>query len=163
MHPIIGWIIGILAIVILGTVLDLFLSEHRMGKYIKSVFATVTILVIVLPIPSLINNGCNFDDNFIFQNEFELDQNFLEFADRMRIRSLERGVEAQLSADGIAGARVSIDGIVVNQEIAVELVRINLANAVIQDNLAHINRNEHTASLVARHLHIDRGRVIVYE
>jgi len=161
MHPIIGWIIGILAVVILGTVLDLFLSEHRMGKYIKSVFAAVTILVIVLPIPSIINNGFNFDNNFIIQDEIELDQNFLQFADRVRINSLERGIESQLAVDGIAGARVSIQGIVVNQEIIVQAIDINLENAVIQENLVHINRYEHTTTLIMRYLSIDRFRISV--
>jgi len=162
MHPILGWIIGIVGVVILGTLLDLFLSEHRMGKYIRSVFAAVTILVIVLPIPSLINNGFNFDTDFIIQNEWEFDQNFLNFADRMRMNSLQRGVEAQLSADGIAGARVEIAGSVVNQEIIVASVRINLTNAVIQENLAHINRYEHVATLIMRYLSIERGRVVVF-
>jgi len=133
-----------------------------MGKYIKSVFAAVTILVIILPLPSLINNGCDFDNGFLIQNEFELDENFLHFADRMRINSLERGVAAQLSSDGIANAQVNISGVVVNQSIQVERVEINLTNAVIRENLAHINKYEHTQELVARHLNIALWRVTAY-
>jgi len=71
MHPLIGWVIGILAVVILGVVVDLLLSEHKMGKYVKSVFAAVTILVIILPLPSLLRNGFDFDGGFLFQNEFK--------------------------------------------------------------------------------------------
>jgi len=162
MNPIVGWVIGILAVVILGTVVDLLLSENKMGKYVKSVFAAVTILVIILPIPSLLSNGVNWDNGFIIQNEFELDENFLDFADRIRIRGLEQGIEAQLAADGIRGSSVRIEGTVDNSSIEVRRVQINLSNAVIDTNLTHINRYEHTQGLVAGYLNVDRGRIFVH-
>jgi|GEM_PF-557429 len=162
MNPIVGWVIGILSIVLLGTVIDLLLSENKMGKYIKAIFAAVTILVIIMPIPSLLRNGVDWDNGFIIQNEFELDENFLAFADRIRISALERGLEAQLASEGIRGTQVRIEGRVINSEIYPERVQINLANVVIDSNLAHINRYEHVAVRVSYHLSIDRGRIFVH-
>jgi len=161
MHPIIGWVIGILAIVILGVVVDLLLAENKMGKFVKSVFAAAVILVIILPLPSLLNNGCNFDENFIIQNQFELDRNFLEFADRMRMNSLARGVEAQLREDGVSGARVSIEGRVENNDIIVDLVKVDISSANFETIAGQFNPHDLVGRLVSGYLHIDRFRVVV--
>jgi len=164
MNPIVGWIIGILSVVLLGTVIDLLLGEKRIGKYIKSIFAAVTILVIILPVPGILRNGIDFNNPFIFQNEFTLDENFLNFADRVKLRTLAAGVERQLEADGVRGARVTIEGRVEGAaDIAVERVRINLENAVIEGKPVHIHRNEHVGGLVAQYLDIDFKRIIVYD
>ena len=163
MNPIIGWITGILSVVLLGTLIDLLLGEKKIGKYIKSVFAAVTILVIIMPIPSIIQNGIDFNNSFIFQNDFVLDESFLEFSQRVRLNALASGVERQLESDGVGGARVSITGSVEQiAEINIELVRVNLENAVIQPNHAHIHKYELTKDLVSRYLNIERGRIIVY-
>ena len=161
MHPIIGWVIGILAIVILGTVADLLLANTRMGKYVKSIFAAVTILVIILPLPSMFASGCNFDDSFIIQPEFELDQSFIDFSNRIRINSLNRGIEAQLRADGASGTVVEVDGIVVNNEIIVQSVTVNIQNATFDTIVGQLNPRDFIVRRVAEHLHIDRAQVIV--
>jgi len=161
MHPIVGWVIGILAIVILGVVVDLLLAENKMGKFVKSVFATVTILVIILPLPSLMRNGCNFDENFIIQNEFELDRNFLEFANRIRINALERGVEAQLREDGVTGARVSIEGRVENHDVVVDRILIDIANANFETIAGQFNPRDLVQRLIAGYLNIDRARIVI--
>jgi len=161
MHPIISWVIGILAIVILGTVADLLLAHTKMGKFVKSIFAAVTILVIILPVPSMLASGCNFDDSFIIQPEFELDQSFIDFSNRIRINSLNRGLEAQLRADGVDGAIVEVDGIVVNNEIIVQSVTINIQNATFDTVAGQLNPRDFVTRRVAEHLHIDRAQVVV--
>ena len=162
MNPIVGWIIGVLAVVLLGTVIDLMLSEHKMGKYIRSIFAAVTVLVIILPIPSILRNGINFDNSFIIQNEWELDQNFLDFSTRVRLNALARGVEEQLASGGITGIVIRLEGRMSGQEIEVDSARVNIENASIQTNITNINKHDHVQGLVANYLHIERGRVTVY-
>ena len=53
-----AWILSILGIVVIGAVIDLVLPSGRMNKYVKSIFSAVTILVIILPLPNLVKNGC---------------------------------------------------------------------------------------------------------
>jgi len=163
MNPILGWILGILSIVLLGTVLDLLLANSRMSKYIRSIFAAVTILVIVLPLPSLIQNGINFENNFIIQNDFDLDSGFLDFANRAKLRSLSVGVERQLESDGIRGVKITIDGSVEGMEINVERVTANLTNVVIDSSLGHINRNELIINKISEYLQIEKGRIVINE
>ena len=162
MGPITGWLIGILSIVILGTVVDLISAGGRMSKYIRSVFAAVTVLVIILPLPSLIRNGINFDSSFLIQNEFELDENYLRWAETVKLSALARGVQEQLRQDGVQGAVVTVEGSARANNITIELVRVNLENVVIDGNNQHINKYELIRQLVAEYLSIDRGQVIAY-
>ena len=162
MTSIVTWLISILSIVLVGTVADLLLANNRMGKYVKSVFASLTILVIILPLPNLIRNGINFDTSFIFNNEIVLDNSFLDYANRVRLSSLARGVESQLAADGVRGGQVSIIGTASNTLIEIDSVRINIENVVIDGIMGNINRSEHVANLVMGYLNIERGRIIIY-
>ena len=161
MSGVVSWLIGILAIVILGTVVDLILGESKMGKYIKSAFAAVTVLVILLPIPGIFKNGNNLDEVFRFENEFNLDENYLAYTNRVKLTYLEKGVEEQLHADGIENAKVKIEGLFSASEIKIELVRVNLKNAVIDTNKQHINKYELTRQLVSEYLSIEKGLIII--
>lgn len=157
-----GWLIGILSIVVLGTVVDLMLGNSKMSKYVRSVFAAVTVLVIVLPLPSLIKNGIDFDSAFVIQNEFELDESYLAYAERVKLSSLARGIEEQLDKDGVHHASVTAEGSARGSEITVTLVRVNLKNVVIDENKQHIHKNELIQQLVAGYLLIEKGQVIIH-
>ena len=74
-----AWILSILGIVVIGAVIDLVLPSGRMNKYVKSIFSAVTILVIILPLPNLVKNGCGAD-GFIFDKDIELNENYLQYA-----------------------------------------------------------------------------------
>jgi len=161
MSTITGWLIGILSVVLLGTVADLLLSESKTGKYIRSVFAAVTVLVIILPIPSLVQNGFRFDSGFIIQNELVLDENYLSYANRVKLAYLARGVEEQLRQDGVLNVSVAIEGTVSPQDIKIQLVRLNFKNAVIDEKTRHIYEYERVKQLVAEYLKIEKGRIIV--
>jgi len=161
MSAVTAWLTGILAVVILGTVVDLLLSESKMGKYVRSVFAAVTVLVIVLPIPGFIQNGCNFENDFIIENSFTLDESYLSYANRVKLDHLAKGVEEQLRQDGIKNAYVAIEGQITVSDIKIQLVRVNLKNAVIDENKAHINKYELVSGKVAEYLSIEKGQIVI--
>ncbi|MCL2797763.1 MAG: stage III sporulation protein AF [Firmicutes bacterium] len=161
MSAITAWLTGILSVVILGTVVDLLLSESKMGKYVRSVFAAVTVLVIILPIPGFFQNGCSFENDFIIENKFTLDENYLAYANRVKLDSLARGVEEQLRQDGIKNAAVCVEGEITASEVKIQLVRVNLKNAVIDEKMQHINKYELVSGKIAEYLGIEKGQVIV--
>ncbi len=133
-----------------------------MSKYTRSVFAAVTVLVIILPLPGLIRNGINFDADFIFEDNITLDEDYLLYAKRVKLGALERGVVQQLDEDGIHNVTVTVEGTVNGTDIKIELVRVNLQNAVIDEIGEHIHKNELVKGLVAKYLLIEEGQVTVY-
>ena len=117
------------------------MTKSRLKNIIRSVFATVSVLVIITPIPSIIDNG--FDISFSDMiGGIELDESFLEYADKMKIDTLKNAIESALDNDGISGVKIELSARVETNEIIVERVIVDLSDSVIKDNLANINKYE---------------------
>ena len=82
-----GWIMSILGIVVLGTTVDLLMTKSRMKNIIRSVFATVSVLVIITPLPSLIRNGVDISFSDML-GQIELDNTFLDSYVYMKIHTM---------------------------------------------------------------------------
>lgn len=158
-----AWIMSILGIVVVGTIVDLILPVGRMNKYVKSVFASVTVVIIVLPIPGLIKNGFKFDGDYIFDSNFVLDENFLEYSKDFKLNYIEKGLDKVFSDAGIHGAGIEIEGEVSGTDIKITQVKINLSNVVIDEKIQHINKYELIDKLVTENLKVDKEVVSVYE
>ncbi len=164
MNAISAWIMSILGIVIIGTLIDLILPSGRISKYIKSIFATVTVLVIVTPIPSLIKNNFNVENGNLIAPEFTLDENYIAFADGIKMRYLAKGVEEKLAEDGLRGVSVEIDGkFDNNNSLIINFVKVNLQNLVIDEDKQHINKYELIRDSVTKYLNVEKGAVIINE
>ena len=158
---IVTWLMSILAVVVLYVIADLVLGEGRMGKFVNAVFASLTILIIVAPIPNMIRNGIDAD-NVLFVPETAVDENFLEGADKIKASALARGVEKAREEEGYAGVEVTIEG-KFEDEIIIGQVQINLRNLVMDEKVVHINKYDAITRLVSKYLSVDRGVIMIYE
>ena len=136
-----AWIMSILGIVILGTVVDLLLHKSRVKNIIRSVFATVSILIIVTPLPSLISNGPNIDWNDIM-NEFEYDDNFLDYIDNEKISIMEKALIAAFESEGIKGLKIEITADTEGNDLIIKRITIDLSNSVMNCDSVNINKYE---------------------
>ncbi len=152
---------SILAVVALGFIADLVLSGKRMGKFVNAIFASLTILIIVAPLPNIIKNGFN-GDNILFVPGIEVDDSYINYANKMRVRSLERGVEEALSKEGYRNIEVEIKG-EFDEEIKIQSISLNLSNLVMDDKVVHINKYEAITRFVSGYLDVDKGVVVIYE
>jgi len=122
----------------------------------------MVVLVIILPLPGLFRNGFNFTgEGSIFDNNVNLDENFLEFMDNLRMRNLAMGAERQLMEDGISGVQIEITGRWVNNDVEINLITVNITNIVMPDNLMHININEHIRTRLSELLFVERSIIII--
>ena len=157
-----GWILGILGIVVIGAVIDLVLPSGRMNKYVKSVFAAVTVLVVILPLPNLLKNGCSADE-FIPNIKVETDDKYLEYTQNIKKNYIIKGLKAALSNDGITLGEMSIEGDFSSVAPVITAVKINLSQVVIVGQSEHINKYELLRSKVCRYLSVDEDVVAIYE
>ncbi|MCL2234789.1 MAG: stage III sporulation protein AF [Firmicutes bacterium] len=159
---ILAWLLSILGIAVIGTLVELILPTHRISKFIKSVFRTMVVLVIILPLPGLFRNGFDFmGDGSIFDNNVNLDENFLQFMDNLRMRNLAMGAERQLQEEGITGIQIDITGRWRNNNVEISLVTVNVSNIVMSDELMNININEHMRTRLSELLFVDRTLIII--
>ena len=153
----ISWILSILGIVIIGTLLDILLSEKKIGKQIRSVLASLVVLIIISPLPILINGlrSCEFDFGVI-----ELDEGFIEYANSRKVASLERGLERALANEGFENVKAEIVA-QIDVNVRISFVTLDLTEMVLSSGVLNINRIERVRNLAAELLFIDRGQILI--
>ncbi len=155
-----SYIIGILAVVILGIIADLMLSGKRMGKFVRGVFAALTILIIIAPLPGLIKGG-TWGEVDLFGSA-AIDEEYLSYASQLKAKALQNGVESALSESGYRGTEVKID-VEFGTEAVIKRVKVNLSKMVMDGNVSHINKYEAVEKLTCEYLGVDKEVIEIYE
>lgn len=157
------WILSILGVVLVGFIAELFLSETRTGKFVRTVCATVTVLIIVSPLPMLLSGNISFDGNFDIENGYEIDGKYIDFINNKKLEIMSKNLRIVLKNEGIDNADVDILGEWDSAgEITLKQVKINLSKSVIDEKLQHINKYELTKEKVTKYLKIETEKVVVY-
>ncbi len=136
-----AWVMSILGIVIIGTILDLLLSKSRLKNFIRSIFATVCILVIITPLPSIVKNGFDMDFSDLV-GDIQIDDDFVGFSERQKVIALEKAIESAFDEEGISKLSVKADVEFESGNFTVKRITVDLTDSVINENLANINKYE---------------------
>ena len=162
MSALTAWILSILGVVVVGAVIDLVLPSGRMNKYIKSVFASVTVLIVLLPLPNLLHGGCDFH-GFSLGGDLQLQEEYLDYASEIKKKALVDGLRAAMLSEGITLGEVEIEGNFRAAAPVIESVQINFSQVVIDGQSAHINKYQLIAEKVSQYLAVARDVVRFYE
>ncbi len=157
-----GWILSILGVAVIGAVIDLILPSGRMNKFVKSVFAAVTVLIIILPLPHLLKNGCR-TDGFLWEQDVPLQDDYLNYTAAIKKNALLKGLRAAMEADGITLGDIEITGDFSGNAPVIEKVRINLSQVVMAEQWEHIHKYTTVRTKVAEYLAVDEDVVELYE
>jgi energy-coupling factor transporter transmembrane protein EcfT len=160
MSAVVSWITGILAMVVIGTILDIFLSEKKLGKVIRSVIASLIVLMIISPLPALFTGlkSCTFQES-----DVTLDTDYLDYANKIKVRSLENGLADALDDKGYKNVGVEISAEVGMSEISISVVRLDISEMSLDIGIPNINKAERVKQLTAEFLKISSGKIMVLE
>ena len=158
-----GYLISIIGVVILGVLVDLVLPSGQMNKFVKSMFGIFTILVIVSPVPKLINSNFDFSSLFYNQASIELDKDFLEVTNKKIVEQLEKSIVASCENSGYSKVECEIESILVDNKLVIEKVKINLKNLVFSQNVVHINKYTEIEQAVQRVVIIEKEQIVFDE
>lgn len=154
-----AWVLSIVGIVILTLIVDIILPEGQTNKYIKSVFAVITVFVIALPIPSLFNG--DIDIGGVLKNEQAgvIDTAFIENLMQERAAVVKDELLKEYKANGIDNVEVEIsykDDV----KFSIEKIFINVKNSVIVGSDKNINIKEKVLSITINLLDISDENVV---
>lgn len=150
-----AWGLSLLGIAIITTLAEMLLPNGKTRKVICSVAATVAVLVIVTPIPSLLKNG--FDLNFEWA-DVPMDDAYLSYVDGYKSDIMENAVKDYLASKGYNDKleiEVRLDG------FEVKSARVNFVESIITDGDAHIHKKE-IIKLIAEFFGIGEEAVMYY-
>lgn len=161
MDSFVSWALSILAVVVIGTVLDIFLSEKKLGKAVRGVFASLAVLIIISPVPSIITGCKNFDMDS-FSQEITLDQNYLNYAEAQKKRALDEGLQAALTDKGYKNVKADITaefGI----DIKISMVKLDLSGLAVAAPASNANKTEKVRELTADFLKVSKDIIVINE
>lgn len=101
------WIFSIVGIGAIGILLDVLMPEGETNKYIKSIFALITIFVVISPLPKLVGQKINV--NF-FENTttaVDVDSKFVKNVYLTRYEKMERQIETSIYS--VTGENVEVE------------------------------------------------------
>ncbi len=154
------WITNIVGIAVVGILVDILIPEGETNKYIKSVFALLTVLVIVLPLSKIRNTNIDFEDVFSGGEVLEIDESFVKSVYEQKYSLLEVEISKELLRNYSYDLGVDIVFVESCPE-KIDVVYLYLKNIVIDD----VNENKHIIEKivldVSKRLRIKEEKIIL--
>ena len=118
-----AWLLKITGVIALSTLSSLLIPNGQTKKYVKGIFALITLFVLVSPLPKLLKSDFSgFPNAFDTVSELEIDETFLYGVATNAYKTQERNIEKFLKEKGIE-AKVEF---VVKSETSSEIDYVNV-------------------------------------
>lgn len=97
-----AWLLKITGVIALSTLSSLLIPNGQTKKYVKGIFALITLFVLVSPLPKLLKSDFSgFPNAFDTVSELEIDETFLYGVVTNAYKTQERNIEKFLKEKGI--------------------------------------------------------------
>lgn len=150
-----AWGLAVLGLAVITTVAEMLLPSGKTRNCIRSVAATLAVLVMVMPLPSLIDNGFSFD---FYGAAVETDGAYIAATEQLKCDIAQNAVREYLKQKGLNGdysVKVYMQG------YAVKSVTVDFSEFGITQKPEHINKSEIIKS-IADYFGIDEEAVMSY-
>ncbi len=118
-----AWLLKITGVIALSALSSLLIPNGQTKKYVKGIFALITLFVLVSPLPKLLKSDFSgFPNVFDTATELEIDETFLYGVATKAYKTQERNIEKFLKEKGIK-AKVKF---VVKSETSSEIDYVNV-------------------------------------
>ncbi len=156
MNSFASWGLTVLALAIITTIAEMLLPKGKTKNVIRSVVATITVLAVITPLPSLIK-GEVFDFDFS-SGGVQTDREYLEYIDGLKKSAIEKSVTDYLESEGYKGILVDVE---LDGEWNVKSATVDFSQNGITDKDEHINKSE-IIKLIAERLQIGEEAIMTY-
>ena len=154
------YILSIISIILLATAVGIILPEGKTGKFIRGIFALVTLVVILTPLMSgqlettIVQSGS--------QNEIQYDEDFLHFIDYEKSQRYADSIRSYVTENGY---ECDMEITYENEEYRFKIIKVsvNLKNSGISNGDEHIYKISEMKQTIAEYCGIDEGKVYINE
>lgn len=154
MNSFAAWGLTILGLAVITTVAEMLLPQGKTRKVIRSVAATIAVLVIVTPLPNFLKSGFDFDFSV---DTVSTDTEYLEYTEKLKANIITSAAVEHFRELGYEDIEISVelDG------WTVKSASVNFVNSGMSGNGQHINKSE-IIKLVADYFGIGEEAVMAY-
>ena len=157
-----NWILSIAGIICLSVVVELILPDGQMNRYIKGIFSFIVVLVILLPIPKLLNKNFNISD-ILDGSWIEVDQDYLYQLNLDKINLVKEQVEEEISKHGYQNVKVYINCDIFDNAMQFKSITVDLTSLVITENAEHkdiTKIKKDITNIIKNHVDIDEEAIL---
>ncbi len=156
-----SWIISIAGIICLSVIIELILPNGQMNRYIKGIFSFIIILVIIMPIPKLLN--LKIDLSNVFNTEdITLQEDYLYQLNLNKIMALKEETEEDITYTGYNNVTVSINADIFASNIEIKSISVDISHIGITEKAPHTNIVDiryDIVKVVQNHIKIEEGKI----
>ena len=134
-----GYILSILGIVVAGVFIDIIVPAGTINKYIKGIYSIFVVAVLISPVVKFLNKNHDFTIKY---EEYNVNDELLDYIFTMRATSLETNIEKALADEGFSNVDIKFTFSIENNELKYNSCNVNLKNLVISADNQHINKYE---------------------
>lgn len=131
-----SWAMSIAGIVCLSVIVELILPNGQMNKYIKGIFSFIIVLVIIMPIPKLLNIKLDFSD-LLYNDKISIDKEYIDKNNLNKINAIKNDIENDIDKRGYKSVNLSIECDTTSNIIIYKTVYVDLTSLVISNNAEH--------------------------
>ena len=158
MSQISSWIISICGVALVGIILDVLMSNNKNYKLVKSIFAIITIMIIIKPFSQFNYKDISFNQ---VPSSLAVDSSFVDLRNKEKINELTNSIIKSLSNNGYKNINISFEQNYENSLI--KSIFVDLSNLVLTDNNLNINKYTNILAIIKQFVNIEEGQVIFNE
>lgn len=157
-----NWILSIAGIICVSVIVELILPDGQMNRYIKGIFSFIIILVVIMPIPKLLNRDLDFSN--IFDNSgYEINSDYLYQVNLDKMNSVKNEIENQIEKRGYLNVVVSINCDIFDNSMQYKSIFVDLSDLVISGQAEHNNISKikkYISSIIMAIIDIDEEAIL---
>ena len=117
MSAISSWLLSIAGAVILSVLAEFVLPEGQINKYTKVVFSFLTLLVVILPLPSVV--GKEFDLTKFFNSSSFVQEDYLYQLNIDKLAAINDDISKEFEKNNLQDVKVSINANVLCENLEI--------------------------------------------
>ncbi|MBO5954547.1 MAG: stage III sporulation protein AF [Clostridia bacterium] len=155
-----GYILSILGIVVAGVFIDIIVPAGTINKYIKGIYSIFVVAVLISPVVKFLNKNHDFTIKY---EEYNVNDELLDYIFTMRATSLETNIEKALADEGFSNVDIKFTFSIENNELKYNSCNVNLKNLVISADNQHINKYEFIKEALRQNTNLTEQEIIFDE
>ena len=157
-----AWVLTIAGVVFLTLSVDIILPDGATNKYIKSIFAVVTVLVIAAPLPSLVRSDFDISGVFGQSETVQIDGDYLLYIFDKKNAGFEKILKEELNAEGVTGVEFTFLPDKEEYGYSIGGVLVDMKNLVISGENPNVNAAEKIPELLFSVAGVSKSKVVLY-
>ena len=131
------WILSIAGIICASVLVEFVLPDGQINKYIRGILSFIIVLVIIMPIPKLLNKDFDYSNILNYGENIQADEDYLYQLNLDKINLLKQDIEKDIVKHGYKNVSVYISADIFQNQLSYKEINVDISNLVISSNAEH--------------------------